>query len=218
MERFYRRRLPHWEISGSWYFLTFRLAGTVPIRLLQQWQAEAEAARRTLEARREVLTAQQREDLELMVARQIEHYLDHNFHVRYLGEPPVAEAFLTVLQEKAASFFELGPWGVMPNHVHLLIKPRQDPATQDDFPLRIILQHIKGTSALACNQVLGRHGRFWQREYFDRRVRDEIDFVRKAEYIEANPVISGLCERPEDWLWSSASTEMERRLQAVAPG
>jgi REP element-mobilizing transposase RayT len=195
MERFYRRRLPHWEVSGSWYYLTFRLVGTVPARLLDQWQVEAESARRVLEARRETLTAQQIEDLELMVARRVEDYIDRNFQVRYLEKPAVAEAFVAVLHEKAASFFGLGPWVVMPNHVHLLIKPRQDPVAQDDYPLQVILQHIKGTSSRECNKVLGRRGCFWQREYFDRRVRDESDFARKAEYIEANPLTSGLCSR-----------------------
>ena len=43
------------------------------------------------------------------------------------------------------------------------------------------------------------------REYHDRRIRDEAHLNRAIVYIETNPVKAGLCERPEDWPWSSAA-------------
>jgi REP element-mobilizing transposase RayT len=52
--------------------------------------------------------------------------------------------------------------------------------------------------------VLGRAGRFWQREPFDRYVRNKRHFRNALAYIEANPVKAGLCDKPEDWPWSSA--------------
>ncbi len=33
--------------------------------------------------------------------------------------------------------------------------------------------------------------------------RNEAQFVEKLRYIHRNPVVRGLCERPEDWQWSS---------------
>jgi hypothetical protein len=44
-------------------------------------------------------------------------------------------------------------------------------------------------------------GVFWQKRYYDRNLRDERQFVEKLRYIHRNP--GGLCERPEDWAWSS---------------
>jgi putative transposase len=35
-------------------------------------------------------------------------------------------------------------------------------------------------------------------------VRDAAHLEKAANYIEANPVKRGLCERPEEWRWSSA--------------
>jgi putative transposase len=44
---------------------------------------------------------------------------------------------------------------------------------------------------------------FWQKRYYDFNVRDYSQFVEKLRYIHRNPVKAGLCERPEDWEWSS---------------
>src|SRR5204863_3600125 len=62
----------------------------------------------------------------------------------------------------------------------------------------------KSYTANECNKVLKRKGEFWQREPFDRYIRDRRHFDRTLRYIEANPVKPGLCARPEDWRWSSA--------------
>jgi len=38
-----RNRLPHWQQEGAVYFLTFRLADSIPQDLRDQWQDEWEA-------------------------------------------------------------------------------------------------------------------------------------------------------------------------------
>ena len=37
----------------------------------------------------------------------------------------------------------------------------------------------------------------------DRNLRSYFDFMEKLRYIHRNPVKRGLCEKPEDWPWSS---------------
>jgi len=37
----------------------------------------------------------------------------------------------------------------------------------------------------------------------DFNIRNYPQFVEKLRYIHRNPVKAGLCERPEDWAWSS---------------
>jgi len=46
-------------------------------------------------------------------------------------------------------------------------------------------------------------GVFWQKRYYDRNVRNEHEFKEKLRYLHRNPVKRGLCERPQDWKWSS---------------
>ena len=49
----------------------------------------------------------------------------------------------------------------------------------------------------------GEAAHFWQKEYYDRNVRDHKELVEKLRYIHRNPVKRGLVKRPEDWPWSS---------------
>jgi hypothetical protein len=49
--------------------------------------------------------------------------------------------------------------------------------------------------------VAGKHGVEWQRDFFDRRVRDHHELEEKTSYILMNPVRQGLCQRAEDWVW-----------------
>ena len=56
-----------------------------------------------------------------------------------------------------------------------------------------------------CSQVGRSMGsQLWQREYWDRYIRDERHFQSARVYIENNPVSAGLAKIPTGWPWSSA--------------
>jgi putative DNA methylase len=117
---------------------------------------------------------------------------------------------------------------VMPNHVHVLLRPLQegmDPLVGDQtedtaqaqdqeqagkpapqyVPLRRITQSLKGYTAREANRLLQRTGlTFWQDESYDHWARDESEIERIALYIESDPVRAGLTASPEQWRWSSA--------------
>lgn len=90
---------------------------------------------------------------------------------------------------------------VMPDHVHLLLTPLGD----EDGPFTItqIMQTIKGASAHRVNKLLGRKGKVWQEESFDRALRREERVGYRLDYMLQNPVRAGLAENPLDyrWLW-----------------
>jgi putative transposase len=207
VEHFYRRHLPHWELDGAWYYLTFRLHSSIPQAVFEAWQAELEQKRHDLKRRYGQLNPQMEVALSLEQARQVEHYLDSQIQIRHLEQPAAAEAFMGNLARGAEKLYRLGPRVVMPNHAHLILAPQLN---EHGEPVRLarILQHVKGASALDINRALRRSGTLWQREYFDRVIRSIADFSRKALYVENNPVKSHLCERPEDWPWSSASRRL----------
>jgi REP element-mobilizing transposase RayT len=91
---------------------------------------------------------------------------------------------------------------VMPNHVHIMLKPVAA-ESNTDFSLGKILQGIKGFSAREINKTRGTKGSLWQDESFDRIVRDYEEYLEKWNYIRNNPTKNGLCEVPEDYpfLW-----------------
>ena len=204
MERFYRRRLPHWEVDSAWYFVTFRLRGSIPRAVFEKWQIEIDERRGDLTRRYGSLSPQLDHSLIADQNRRVEQYLDSQIHIRYLEQATAAETFIKNLERGSAKLYRLGPWVIMPNHVHLTVTSQRD-EHGEPIPLARIIQHMKGASAIEINRALGRSGALWQREYFDRIVRNMTDFRRLARYIEGNPVKAGLCGIPEDWPWSSAS-------------
>src|SRR5258706_15956468 len=56
---------------------------------------------------------------------------------------------------------------------------------------------------LQPRRLIGDAEHFWQKRYYDFNIRNYPQFVEKLRYIHRNPVKAGLCERPEDWEWSS---------------
>ncbi len=96
-----------------------------------------------------------------------------------------------------AERYRLLAWCVMPNHVHTLVE------MMVGFPLEDVVHSWKSYTAHEINRILGRRGRVWQPEGFDRYIRDEKHFNRVIGYIEDNPVSAGLVRSAEDWPWSS---------------
>jgi putative transposase len=71
-------------------------------------------------------------------------------------------------------------WVMMPNHVHALFL--LSPA----WSLEKIILSWKGFTARKINPLLGRKGNFWQRDYFDRLVRDANHLANCVRYIRRN--------------------------------
>ena len=82
---------------------------------------------------------------------------------------------------------------VMPDHCHLLIRPKPE------YGLSRVMKGIKGVSARLINQSRGRRGSIWQDESLDRIMRDEDEAIEKAQYILENPVRAGLVDNPLDY-------------------
>jgi REP element-mobilizing transposase RayT len=85
----------------------------------------------------------------------------------------------------------------MPNHAHVVV--RLLPGAN----LSAVLKTWKQYSSHAANQVLGRRGRFWRPESYDRLIRNEQEYLRAIQYVIENPVKAGLKNWP--WVWSAES-------------
>ena len=76
---------------------------------------------------------------------------------------------------------------VMPNHVHGMLMLNEDEASAR-VPLGQVVSAFKSLSAINCNRILGRADRpFWQRNYFERIIRNEAELNRVRQYIRDNP-------------------------------
>jgi REP element-mobilizing transposase RayT len=136
--------------------------------------------------------------------RRVEAALDSGLGECLLARGELAAIVCERLFHGSGRIHDLHAFVVMPNHVHVLtvFKP--------GFPMAEVVRGWKGLSARQINAALGREGPFWQRDYFDRYIRDARHFERASAYIENNPVSAGLVKRAADWPYSSAGAAVPR--------
>ena len=92
---------------------------------------------------------------------------------------------------------EIWAYCLMPNHVHLVVVPDKEDS------LRAMLSSAHRNYAQYVNLREGWSGHLWQERFYS-TVMDENYLLAVVRYTELNPVRAGLCERPEQWPWSSA--------------
>jgi REP element-mobilizing transposase RayT len=89
---------------------------------------------------------------------------------------------------------------IMPDHVHLVLQPLD--LLGRFYSLAEIMQSIKGGSSREINIKFNSTGfQNWQKESFDRIIRNEKEFNEKLEYIKNNPVKNGLIDNGLDYKW-----------------
>jgi len=105
---------------------------------------------------------------------------------------------LTLEEAKENHHFRLANFCIMPNHIHLLIQPRENSC------LSTIMHSIKLRSAKRWNNIHGSTDHMWGQPYFSRIIKDPADYYTVMDYIDNNPVAAGLVENPADWKASGA--------------
>ncbi len=189
-----RGRLPHWEKEEGLYFITFHLADSLP----QSVRAKITERRRILEAAQQAkanLSPEQKTELAAYSHARIEEYFDRGAGSCPFADQRIAGMMAAALRFQEGKRYRLLAWCVMPNHVHVVVRlfPGQE--------LAGIVQAWKSFSSKAANHALLRKGRFWQREYYDRLLRDGDELSRAIRYIVENPAKAGLNNWP--WVWSA---------------
>jgi putative transposase len=186
----YRRRLPHFHPDDAWLFLTWRLWGSLPAKrdyIAYRSPGHAFAAR--------------------------DQVLDHRATgPRWLLDQRIADSVAgsILIGAHERHFYDLCAWVIMPNHVHLLIRPVA--------PIPVLMRWLKGSTARSANRILGRTGqRFWQDESWDHYLRHSNQIDRTSAYIEQNPVSAGLVCSPEHWPWSSAGWQAKPPAPPKSP-
>lgn len=164
--------------------MTFRLADSVPKRVIEGWRSE--------------LSNQPDTVRQIELKRRIARYEDAGHGECLLGIGEHARAVQDCLLHADGRRYRLIEWCVMPNHVHVLIE------TLPGMRLGDIVRTWKTYSAKSINGRLQRHGSIWEEDYHDRYIRDNDHLSDARNYIRRNPVKAGLCASPEDWQWSSA--------------
>jgi REP element-mobilizing transposase RayT len=186
-----RGHLPHWEAERGSYFVTFRLADSLPQSVLEAFQFERQDILKTARQQGRELTAVELKRLDELFSERIDKYLDSGAGACHLARPEIAAVVAQALRHFDGTRYRLDAWCIMPNHVHSVFM-----AMAGQY-LDKILHSWKSFTANRANAILGATGEFWQREYYDRLIRNATEFGRFVQYVADNPVRAGLA----NWKW-----------------
>jgi REP-associated tyrosine transposase len=104
-----------------------------------------------------------------------------------------------MLEYKDKGNYLLHDFVLMPNHLHLILTPTETAS------LEKAIQLIKGGSSHEIHILRGSKMPVWQSGFHESRVTGWTDYQKKRDYIQFNPVAAKLVDRPELWVYGSAS-------------
>ncbi len=218
MKPYYHRNLPHYQPEGAMYHVVFRLAGSLPVEVVESLQQENEQAKLRIASiqnyneRRESYLLQQTEYL-----KKFDALLDEaNSGPLWLAEPAVADLVAAALHKPDGSKYDLFAFTIMSNHVHVVFQHlpgERDSSrsgkgrakargTTSEYVVTDILRLIKGSTAYECNKILHRSEAFWQHESYDHVIRNEEELERTILYVLNNPVKAHLVDDWKLWKWT----------------
>ncbi len=171
-------RLPHWQQDAKLYFVTWRLADSLPKEKLEAWEDDRA---RWVAAHPEPWSPETEERFHEKFSAKIDEWLDAGEGSCILKEPALAEIVSGALMHFDGDRYLMESFVVMPNHVHALFHLAPGMALQD------VIHSWKSFTAKEINKVTGGSGPVWQRDYFDRLVRDGDHRANILRYIEKNP-------------------------------
>lgn len=212
---YYKRNLPHFLPEGYAYFVTIRLANTIPRKVYEEIKEKynSELNRIAGYDKREKRYDEYGK-VQNLIFQKYEAILDKaDFGRDWLKNKEIARIITSALFYKNKKDYDLIAFTIMPNHLHVIIKPYRKQSVKQandslhDYVLTKIIGNIKSFTALKANKALKRNGSFWQHESYDHVIRDEKELRKMTEYILNNPVKAKLCTSPEEWKWSYYNPE-----------
>jgi putative transposase len=178
-----RNKLPHWQQGYCACFVTFRLNDSIPADVLTRWN---------LERKEWIGTHHKPWDLETEQAyhrrfsRFIDRQLDDCRGQCLLRDPQNSDVVDQSLKHFDRERYLLHCHVVMPNHLHVLV------SVCPEVGLASVVSTWKRWTATRIGRGIDRTGGIWQRDYFDRLIRDWDHFINVARYIRNNPRKAGL--------------------------
>jgi shikimate kinase/REP element-mobilizing transposase RayT len=172
--------LPHWRQEGAIYFITFRLADSLPQEKLNQWLAEREE---WMTAHPEPHDEATREEYYRLFPERLQNWLDAGHGSCVLARPEIKRMVEAALSHFSGERYRLLDSIVMPNHVHALVAP---------LGRHTVSGILHSWKSYTAHEILKEEGSsrqqcVWQQESFDHIVRNAAHLERIRQYIQDNP-------------------------------
>ncbi|MEI8230248.1 MAG: transposase [Candidatus Peregrinibacteria bacterium] len=189
------RYLPHWTKEGGIYAVCFRLVDSIPRETREQILLERQDIEESARQRKRSLSAPERLELLRLQRESVQRFLRNGYGACWLKDGFVANTVANALRFFEDKRYKLFAWCIMPNHVHIVVKP---------FPgmkLTSIVRSWKVFSAKEANAYLNRSGSFWCEDNYDHLIRNTDELRHAIEYTWSNPEYAGF--REWKWRWKS---------------
>ena len=208
---YYHGVLPHWRQTDCTYFVTYRQADALPATVIREFEYERnqwllhrgidvdQLSNDECQSQNTVgnLSPADQRQYEKWMATKLNKYLDVGHGSCVLRRPGIRKIVTASLEFFHGKRVWVGDYVVMPNHVHVLMRP------MPEFELEDILQAVKSFTATKINRMLGAEGHFWMRESYDHIVRDYEQLEAFQLYVAANPGKANL--KPNEYMLRKAA-------------
>ena len=171
--------LPHWHMGNAFVFITFRLADSLPVESLRPCKALERQWNEIFNANPTNDTLRNQYYKER--AELINNLLDQSLGSCILKDESIRQIVVNAIHYFDNKRYHVCDYVIMPNHVHMLIETFENIRVQD------VLHSIKRFSAQEINKHLNHTGEVWQRESFDRFIRNSQHYWNVWQYIMNNP-------------------------------
>jgi putative transposase len=194
-----KRVLPHIQLKDCVLFITWRLAFNLP-----QYVIDA------LIERKHYNTANSQNDTTILTVTQRSKFqLEHFYYFDTLlekcnsdrvdlSQSPILDIVSNTIHNDSGNKYDLYAFCIMPNHIHIVIKPLLKSANEY-FPIAEIMRVLKSVTAHKINNIKNTSGKVWQTESYDHVIRDEAEFTEILNYVINNPVKAGFVECWDKW-------------------
>jgi len=208
---YYRRNLPHWQIAGEEYFVTIRLANSLPAAVIKDIKRQRREFKITSQNKEKLWKADKKLN-ERRLFKKYEKLLDNpKSGPQWLRLKDVANIAKDSLHYRDGVEFDLYAYCIMSNHIHIVFRHlNKEDKSNDNLkyaPVTNILKSFKSFTGLHANRVLQRQGAFWQEESFDRIIRNQKELENVIAYTLNNPVKANLVSSWKEWPHSYCKEE-----------
>lgn len=196
---YYKRNLPHYQPTDATFFVTFRLAGSLPNEAIVRLKEERlQDEKLLLKIKDEKVRKKNMADQRKRYFSKFDKMLDSAVNNQsWLNDERVANMIAEAMRFRDGKVYDLLAYCIMPNHAHMVFTVERSGTS-----LYMVLQSLKAYTAREANKILRQKGIFWQHESYDHVVRDGKELGRIIDYVLHNPVKAGMVSSWEQWKWS----------------
>ena len=204
----YRHNLPHYQLPGQAYLVTWSLKDAIPSKAFKRYTQEFALLKNQMEFHKN-----QKSDKSIIDEIRKTYFSTRKKYIKVYDElldtdcnPKInlCEPEKLIILKEALHF-----WGnkkltnyafsIMPNHIHWVFCLFEKDEFGKAVYLQDILHSVKRFSSNKINKLENRTGTLWQKESFDTTIRDEKHMYNAIIYTLNNPVSAGLASNWNNW-------------------